>query len=156
MFLADVAPLGDWFVMIKVTPIGGHGAAGEAAGAGADCDRLGEPGGGVAAEFGGVEEPAVVVGEQPGEQHLSSAVRVEGFSDQVAQRLPGNEPGPVGKLGWAVGRAEQTGERYDDADTGFARPFDQCGCVTDRLVCHRVERFPDRFANSLTARADAL
>jgi hypothetical protein len=41
-------------VMVKVAAVGRYGAGGEAAGAGADLDGFGEPGGGVAAEFGGV------------------------------------------------------------------------------------------------------
>ena len=66
--------VGCWLVVVEVAAVGGHGAGGEAAGAGADVDGFGEPGGGVAAEFGGVEEPAAVVGEQPGEQHLVRGV----------------------------------------------------------------------------------
>ena len=57
-----------WLVVIQVAPVGGHGAGGESAAAGPDVDGCGEPGGGAAAEFGDVEEPAAVVGEQPGKQ----------------------------------------------------------------------------------------
>ena len=69
---------GGWTVwlglmMIKVAAVCRYGAAGEAAAAGADLDRFGEPGGGVAAEFGDLEEPATVIGEEPGDQHLVAA-----------------------------------------------------------------------------------
>jgi hypothetical protein len=41
MLVAEVAPRGTGFVMIKVAAVGGYGAGREAAGAGANLDRLG-------------------------------------------------------------------------------------------------------------------
>jgi hypothetical protein len=51
-------------MMIKVAAVGGDGAGGEAAATGSNFDRFGQAPGWVAAEFGDVEEPAAVVGEQ--------------------------------------------------------------------------------------------
>ena len=53
-------------MMIKVAAIGGDGAGWELTGAGADPDRLGEPGRGVAAEFGCIEQPTAILGEESG------------------------------------------------------------------------------------------
>jgi hypothetical protein len=46
----------------------------------------------VAAEFGGVEEPATVVGEEPGEQYLVAAVGVERVGDQLLEFFCGMNP----------------------------------------------------------------
>ena len=62
-----------WLVVVEVAQVGGYGAGGVAAAAGPNLDGSGEPPGWVAAEFGDVEKSAVVVGEQPGEQHLVAA-----------------------------------------------------------------------------------
>ena len=83
----------NWLMMIKVAAVGGHGAGWESAGAGADLDCLGEPGRGVAAEFGCVEQPTAIVGEQPSEQHLIAAIRIEGFGYLFPRAsLPGMKP----------------------------------------------------------------
>jgi hypothetical protein len=63
----------------------------------------------VAAEFGDIEEPATVVGEEPGEQHLVMVVGADRIGDLLPQRLAGNESGSVGEFGWAVSVAEQAG-----------------------------------------------
>ena len=64
----------DWLVVVEVAQVGGHGAGGVTAAAGPDFDGFGEPLGWVAAKFGDIQKPAVVVGEQPGEQHLVGIV----------------------------------------------------------------------------------
>jgi hypothetical protein len=56
-------------VMIKVAAIRWHGAGRKAAGSSPDHDRLGEARRGVAAEFGGVQEPTSVIGQQSGKPH---------------------------------------------------------------------------------------
>jgi hypothetical protein len=61
-------------MVVEVAAVGWDGAGGEAASSGADFDGFGESGGGVAAEFGDIEEPATVVGEEPGEQHLVTPI----------------------------------------------------------------------------------
>ena len=97
-------------MMIKVAAVGGHGAGWESTGAGADPDRLGEPGRGVAAEFGGVEQPTAIVGEQPSEQHLIAAIRIGGFGYLFPEQRCWYEPRPISQLGRCVGGAEQAGE----------------------------------------------
>jgi hypothetical protein len=61
----------NWLMMIKIGAVGRHGAGWELTGAGADPDRLGEPGRGVAAEFGCVEQPTAIVGEESGKNTSS-------------------------------------------------------------------------------------
>jgi hypothetical protein len=50
----------DWLV-VKVAQVGGHGAGGVSAAAGPNGDGFGEPCGGVAAEFGDIQEPPAAV-----------------------------------------------------------------------------------------------
>ena len=100
-------------MMIKVAAVGRCGAGGEAAGAGADLDCFGEPGGCVPAQFGGVQQPAAVVGEEPGEQHLDAAVGVDGVGDQLPKNLTRDEPGPVSQFG----RVSVAPSRLDNGTT---------------------------------------
>ena len=81
-----------WLVVIQVAPVGGHGAGGESAVAGPDVDGFGEPGGGAAAEFGDVEEPAAVVGEQPGKQHLVPVLLANASLIWSLSASPGMKP----------------------------------------------------------------
>ena len=75
-------------MMIKVAALGGHGASGDAAGAGPDHDRFGESAGREAAQFGGVEQPTGGIGEESGEQHLvvAGGVGAEGVGDELAAK----------------------------------------------------------------------
>jgi hypothetical protein len=104
-------------VMIKVAALRWHGTGREAAGSGPDHDRLGEPSRGVAAQFGGVQQPTSVVGEQSGKQHLITTISIttigittvgittvglERFGDVLPQRLTGDESGPVSQSSGGV------------------------------------------------------
>src|SRR5215212_8764671 len=86
-FCADVLHSGHGSWWSRSQRSAGDGARRESAGSGPDLDRLGQPGGGVPTEFGGVYQLAAVVGEQPCEQHLIPALYIEGVGDRVPQHL---------------------------------------------------------------------
>ena len=128
--MPDVAPLRYWFVVVEVAAVGGHGAGGVAAGSGADRDGLRRVGWRAAAEFGGVEESAAVVGEEPGEQHLITIVRVDGARRCVACSVsPGMNPDRSASSAGRVAVAEQAGQRHHDSDPDCAGPPDQLRCL---------------------------
>jgi hypothetical protein len=131
-------------VMIKVAAIRRYGAGRETAGSGTDLDRLGKPAGGIAAQFGGVKQPATVIGEKPGKQHLITTIGPNRLSDELPERLAGDEPGPVGKLGRRVSGAQQAGQRHHHADADLAGPSHRFGCLAKVAACHGIDRFPDR------------
>ena len=143
-------------VMIKIAALGGHGAGGEAAGAGADHDRFGESAGGEASQFGGVEEPAAVVGEQPGEQDLVAAgrARPERLGDQLPQLFGRNDGRTVGQLPWRVVQIQQAGQRHDDTDPHHAGLFRQRQ-PPERKRCRLLLRV-DRRADRLVIAVEAL
>ena len=73
--LAGGFSLGDGDEVVDVAAGRWGGAGGSGAGAVAEFDGDGEFAGGESAEFGGVQEVAVVVGEEPVEQGEASRVR---------------------------------------------------------------------------------
>ena len=95
--------------VVEVARAGGGGAAGGGAGGVAPAHGGGEFRGGVAAEFGDVEQGA----GGGGEQSVQAGV---GVGDQVSDGVGGDDAGAVGELSWGVGGAEQGWQRNDDAD----------------------------------------
>jgi hypothetical protein len=139
-------------MMIKVAAVSWDGAGWELTGAGADPDRLGEPGRGVAAEFSRIEQSTAIVGKQSGEQHLIAAVRIKGFRDLFAQDLAWYEARPVSQLTRRVSRTEQAGEWHDHSYPPLSRTPHKPWCATSRHLRCGVDRFADR----LTVPVDGL
>jgi hypothetical protein len=103
-------------VVVEIAAVGGHGAGGESAGSGADFDRLGESGGGVSAEFGGLDQPSAVVGQQSSEQHFVSAVRIERLGYQFTYDSAWYQAGSIGEFAGGVAQTEQAGQWHHDTD----------------------------------------
>ena len=110
---AAVGPCGCGMTWSRSQPPAEVVQPGRGAGGVAPAHGGGEFRGGVAAEFGDVEQGSGGGGEQP----VQAGVGVGG---EVSDDLGGDDAGAVGELSWGAGGAEQGRQRNDDAD-GDAR-----------------------------------
>jgi hypothetical protein len=139
-------------MMIKIAAVGRHGAGWELTGAGADPDRLGEPGRGIAAEFGCVEEPTAIVGEKSGKQHRPTAIGVEGFGDCSCKISPGTKPDRSASSPGALLAPSRLASWHDYSNPSLSRTPHAPWFVTWKHLRRCIDGFTDR----VTIPVDAL